>query len=132
MTMTDIRTHDRIDRSLCGSPIKTGPGTSCIEMTVLPSMAVDAHGLAHGGFIFGLADHAAMIAVNHPNVVLAGSEVKFLKPARTGDRLIAEAEVTQETGRRRIVRVTVTRGSELMFEGIFTCAVLDRHVLEPS
>ncbi|MBP7583892.1 MAG: PaaI family thioesterase [Spirochaetes bacterium] len=128
--MVDLRTHDRIDTTLCGSPVETGAGSSTVEMTVTPAMAVDARGLAHGGFVFGLADHAAMIAVNHPTVVLAAAEVKFLKPVSAGDLLVATANVTAETGRRRAVTVTVRRGGEPVFEGSFSCAVLERHILE--
>ena len=56
-----------------------------MELLTNRSMAVDETGLVHGGYIFGLADYAAMIAVNHPNVVLGSSEVKFLKPVRAGE-----------------------------------------------
>ena len=130
--MIEIRTHDKIDTSLCGIPVETGPGISIVEMAATHQMAVDSSGLVHGGFLFNLADHAAMIAVNHPNVVLAGAEVKFMKPVVTGDRLVAEARVTGETGRRRTVDVTVRRGEEPVFEGTFACAVLEKHVLETS
>jgi acyl-coenzyme A thioesterase PaaI-like protein len=43
-------------------------------------MAADQRGLVHGGFTFGLADYAAMVAVNDPNVVLGAAEVRFLAP----------------------------------------------------
>ena len=128
--MIEIRTHDTIDTALCGVPVETGPGTAKVEMIASGVMAVDSTGLVHGGFLFSLADHAAMIAVNQPTVVLAGAEVKFLKPVVTGDRLIAEARVTGETGRRRTVSVVVLQGEEPVFQGTFACAVLERHVLE--
>jgi acyl-coenzyme A thioesterase PaaI-like protein len=48
-------------------------------------MAVDDRGLVHGGFVFGLADHAAMLAVNDPNVVLGAASTRFLKPVRVGE-----------------------------------------------
>jgi uncharacterized protein (TIGR00369 family) len=128
--MIDIRTHDKIDTSLCGVPVETGPGSATVQMSASDLMAVDARGLVHGGFLFSLADHAAMIAVNHPNVVLAGAEVKFLKPVAAGDLLIARASVAGETGRRRTVNVTVLRDKETVFEGTFTCAILEKHVLE--
>ena len=93
-------------------------------------MEVDDQGLTHGGYIFGLADHAAMIAVNHPHVVLGSAEVKFLKPVKTGDALIARANVVEEKGKKRLVRVQVTRDSTIVLEGDFTCFVLDQHVLD--
>ena len=99
-------------------------------MSTSTNMVVDDTGLVHGGFIFGLADHAAMIAVNHPNVVLGAAEVKFLKPVKTGETLQAEARVDNRSGKKHIVSTTVTREGDTVFEGSFTCFVLERHVLE--
>ena len=92
-------------------------------------MAADPSGLVHGGFIFGLADYAAMIAVNHPNVVLGAADVKFLKPVEIGALVIAEARVQEVQGKKHWVAVTVTRQEETVFQGMFTCFVLDRHIL---
>jgi uncharacterized protein (TIGR00369 family) len=125
----DIHTHQRIDTRLCGRPLGAEGGGSRIEMETTEEMIVDDHGLVHGGFIFGLADHAAMIAVNHPNVVLGAAEVKFLKPIRTAEKVIAEARITEASGKKRTVTVSVKRGGETVFTGTFTCFVLDRHVL---
>ena len=125
----NILTHKGIDKALCGKPLSVKHGRSVVELTPGRNMAVDEFGLVHGGFLFGLADHAAMIAVNHPNVVLGGAEVKFLKPLKVNDTVIAEAKVESESGRKRVVPVTVKRGTETVFEGTFICFVLDRHVL---
>jgi len=70
-----------------------------------------------------------MIAVNHPNVVLGAAEVKFIKPAKAGDVLIAEARVGEGEGRKQTVSVLVTRGDTEIFKGVFTCFILDKHVL---
>ncbi len=95
-------------------------------------MAVDEQGLVHGGFVFGLADYAAMLAVNDPNVVLAGAQSRFLKPVRRGDRAIAHARTVATEGRKHEVAVQVSVGSTTVFEGMFTCFVLGRHVLEAT
>ena len=63
-------------------------------------MAADSTGLTHGGFTFGLADYAAMLAVNHPFVVLGSAQVKFTAPVRTGETMRAEAKVRPSRGRR--------------------------------
>lgn len=128
--MIELHTHKKIDAALCGEVEEISPGRAKITMTTLPSMAVDDRGLVHGGFIFGLADHAAMIAVNHPHVVLAGADVRFTAPVKAGEELTAEGQVTSVTGKRKTVEVVVKRGGETVFQGAFSCAVLDRHVLE--
>jgi acyl-coenzyme A thioesterase PaaI-like protein len=93
-------------------------------------MAADAHGLVHGGFVFGLADYAAMLAVNDPNVVLSRAEVRFQKPVRVGEELVAVGRASEREGRKVAVSVEVLRGQEVVMAGTFGCAVLDRHVLD--
>ena len=114
-------------------------------------MAADAVGLVHGGFVFGLADHAAMLAVNDPNVVLGSATVRFLRPVAVGERLIAEATVAETAGRRSRVNVEVRRvaaggaagsavaretageiAGETVMTGELICFTLDRHVLEQA
>jgi uncharacterized protein (TIGR00369 family) len=94
-------------------------------------MGVDEKGLVHGGFTFGLADYAAMTAVNDPFVVLLSSQVKFLRPVRAGEELTARATVTEREGRRRKVQVEVLNPKEeKVLDGEFFCLVLQRHVLD--
>lgn len=126
----DIRTHHLIDPELCGHPSELQPGFCRLSFTATRRMAADEKGLVHGGFIFGLADYAAMLAVNDPNVVLGAAEVKFLKPVCINDRLTAEARVGEVKGRKHLVDVTVTRNDEPLLEGQLTCFILDRHVLD--
>jgi acyl-coenzyme A thioesterase PaaI-like protein len=101
-----------------------------VRLTTVDSMAADAAGLVHGGFVFGQADYAAMLAVNHPHVVLGAAEVRFLKPVRVGAVLEAEARVTAVEGKKRVVAVAVRREEETVLEGVCTCFVLPRHVLD--
>jgi len=125
----DIQTHQDIDYALCGRPVVVEDDFCRVELTITTEMAVDASGLVHGGFIFGLADHAAMVAVNHPNVVLGAAEVKFLKPVRAGETVVAQARIETKEGRKHSAVVQVDRGDEAVFKGTFTCFVLDQHVL---
>jgi acyl-coenzyme A thioesterase PaaI-like protein len=137
------RTHPGIDPRLCGRVAVLDPGTARVELETVPEMAVDERGLIHGGFIFGLADYAAMLAVNHPNVVLGSAQTRFLKPVVVGERLVASASLVkqeaEEEGRKRRVTVEVRRNhgvdemgavGEVVMTGDFLCFVLDRHVLD--
>jgi acyl-coenzyme A thioesterase PaaI-like protein len=127
-----IRTHQGIDRALCGEPLEVGEGFARVALTTVPVMGVDERGLVHGGFVFGLADYAAMLAVNHPHVVLGRTEARFLKPVLVGDELVAEGEILERRDNKRLVQVSVFRDSERIFDGEFVCYVLDRHVLDKS
>jgi acyl-coenzyme A thioesterase PaaI-like protein len=151
------RTHLALDRRLCGEPLDsaaTAAGAARVGLTTVPEMAADAAGLVHGGFVFGLADHAAMLAVNHPNVVLGSAAVRFLRPVAVGERLVAEATVAETAGRKSRVTVEVRRvaaggtdgaggaggagaaageaAGETVMTGELICFTLDRHVLEPA
>jgi len=125
----DINTHFLISRTLCGSPQKVEKGFALVEMTTTDAMATDATGLVHGGFIFGMADYAAMLAVNDPNVVLGAADVKFLKPVAAGETIVADARVNTIEGKKHDVEVRVQREKLVVFKGIFSCFVLERHVL---
>ena len=103
------RTHEKIAAHLCGTPLAISEGRARVALEVSAEMAADGRGLAHGGFTFGLADYAAMLAVNEPNVVLAGATLKFLGPVVVGDRVEAEAVVDRQEGKKRWVKVTVRR-----------------------
>ena len=101
-----------------------------MELLTRPEMAADEQGLVHGGFIFGLADYAAMLAVNEPNVVLANADVSFLKPVRVGERLVAIAAVGDVEGHKHRVHCAVRGADGDVLQGRFTCVVTRRHVLE--
>ncbi len=130
--MIEIKTHAKIDRSLCGEPVMVKDGCSEVHLKCGNCMAADESGLVHGGFIFGLADYAAMLAVNHPNVVLGAAETRFLKPSRITDTLIAKANDTTPQDRKHLVQVEVFCGDELVFTGMFTCFVTKQHILADS
>ena len=74
------KTHQKINRDLCGEIEKMDVGYVETKLITTADMVADNMDLIHGGFIFSAADFAAMTAVNHKNVVLGSSEVKFLKP----------------------------------------------------
>jgi acyl-coenzyme A thioesterase PaaI-like protein len=126
----EIKTHKLANSSLLGKPVEVVDGEAIVELKATDDMAVDEKGLIHGGFTFGLADYAAMLAVNHPNVVLGASDVRFLGPVQSGDMMVARAVVSQLDGRRRVVNVEVKVGDRVVLSGTMACFVLDRHVLE--
>ena len=128
----DITTHNEIDQNLCGTPLLVEESRSIVELTTTQNMTADSSGLVHGGFIFGLADYAAMLAVNHPNVVLGSSDVQFLKPVRLGEKVIATAKIHEEDKKKRKVNVRINRGDDIVFLGEFVCFVLPEHILSSA
>ena len=90
--------------------IHAGAGTAQVRMSVRPDMA-NGHGIAHGGYVFLLADTAFACACNEPGsvTVAAGADITFLAPARVGDVLTAVAALRTRRGRSGVYDVTVTR-----------------------
>jgi len=87
--------------------VKAGQAT--LAMTVKPHM-VNGHGIAHGGFIFLLADSTFAFACNSRNerAVAAQCNISFIKPGKLGDRLVATAMEISWTGRSGIYDVRVS------------------------
>ena len=124
------RTHLAISGRYVGVVEELGEGTSRVRLDAVAEMAADDRGLVHGGFTFGLADYAAMVAVNDPNVVLGGADVRFNAPVRVGQRLVATARVGEVKGKKRVLPVSVEADGVKVLEGTFTAFVLEKHVLD--
>jgi acyl-coenzyme A thioesterase PaaI-like protein len=123
------RTHEHVDQSLCGRPLSFGDGTAEVELVADERMGVDSMGLVHGGFVFGAADHAAMLAIGEPTVVLGSADVRFLAPVTVGDRVVASARLDRVDGKKHIVEVVVRNDAREVLRGVLTCFVPERHVL---
>jgi uncharacterized protein (TIGR00369 family) len=125
-----IVTHLDASPTIVGVPLEITDSKAEVELKTTEEMVVDRYGLVHGGFTFGLADYASMLAVNHPNVVLGSADVKFTSPVRQGDSMRATAEILETSGKRRKVYVQVKVGERVVLEGSMLCFVLDKHILE--
>jgi len=84
-----------------------------VRMTVGEHM-VNGHDIAHGGYLFTLADSAFALACNSRGrlTVAAGADITFVAAARLGDVLVAEATQRTAYGRSGLTDVTVTRESD--------------------
>src|SRR4029453_11631486 len=89
--------------------VEIRPGQATLTMTVEPHM-VNGQRIAHGGFIFLLADSTFAFACNSRNqrTVAAQCNISFIKPGKLGDRRVAPAREISLTGRSRIYDVRVT------------------------
>ncbi len=126
-----IKTHQRASSKLVGwvAAVEDEKYAST-RLVATQDMAVDDRGLIHGGFTFGLADFAAMVLVNQPNVVLASAEMRYLAPVKVGDEMVADASLISKEENRFKVRVEVRVGDRGVAEGTFNCVVTGKHVLE--
>ncbi|MGQ0683031.1 hydroxyphenylacetyl-CoA thioesterase PaaI, partial [Bradyrhizobium sp.] len=79
---------------------------------------VNGQRIAHGGFIFTLADSAFAYACNSHNVrtVAAQGDITFIRPGKLGDRLFATAREVSRNGRSGIYDVRVTANDAVIAE----------------
>jgi len=79
--------EDDASKGLGMEIVEIGPGFATLAMNVRPEM-VNGQRIAHGGFIFTLADSAFAFACNSHNerVVAAQGQITFIKPGRLDDR----------------------------------------------
>lgn len=108
---------DRAAAALGIEVVECGPGRATLRMKVREDMA-NGHGIAHGGFVFALADTAFACACNSfgPVTVASGAEITYLRPGRVGDVLEAEAVLRARQGRSGLYDVTVRRGTDAVAE----------------
>jgi acyl-CoA thioesterase len=101
---------DLASRSLGIEVREVGQGSAVVSMRVRDTM-VNGHDIAHGGYLFLLADTAFACACNSygPVTVAAGAEISFVTSARLGDLLVATARARTRYGRNGIYDVTVHR-----------------------
>jgi acyl-CoA thioesterase len=101
---------DEASKALGIELLGAGEGRAVARMRVTAQM-VNGHDIAHGGYVFLLADTAFACACNShgPITVAAGAEISFVASARLGDELTATAEERTTYGRNGIYDVTVHR-----------------------
>jgi acyl-CoA thioesterase len=109
--------EDDASKGLGMEIVEIKPGQATLAMTIAPHM-VNGQRIAHGGFIFTLADSAFAFACNSHNerVVAAQGSITFIRPGRLGDRLIATAREISRSGRSGIYDVRVTVGDDVIAE----------------
>jgi acyl-CoA thioesterase len=104
---------DVASKSLGIELAEAADGHAVARMTITGQM-VNGHAIAHGGYLFLLADTAFACACNShgPVTVAAGADISFVASARLGDRLVATAEERTRYGRNGIYDVTVHRETD--------------------
>jgi acyl-CoA thioesterase len=121
-TPTRNAAHDMFDadaasRRLGIELLEAGDGRAAAQLRITADM-VNGHAIAHGGFVFLLADTAFACACNSrgPVTVAAGADITFVAPVRQGDLLVARAEERALFGRSGIYDDTVYRDEQVVAE----------------
>jgi acyl-CoA thioesterase len=101
--------EDDASKGLGMELVEVKPGQATLTMIIQPHM-VNGQRIAHGGFIFTLADSAFAFACNSHNerAVAAEGNISFIRPGKLGDLLVATAREISRSGRSGIYDVRVT------------------------
>ncbi len=114
--------EEPFSRNLKINLLELRSGYACVEMKVDGSM-LNIFEYAHGGAIFSLIDAAFELASNssHFKSVALNVNVSYLKPAKEGDVLTAEAREVNSTRKTALYQIEVKnqRG-----ELVATCSAL--------
>ena len=101
---------DEASRALGIELVEASDGRAVATMTITREM-VNGHDIAHGGYVFLLADSTFAVACNSygQRTVAAGCDIAFLQPVRVGERLTAEATERHRGLRSGLYDVAVRR-----------------------
>ena len=101
---------DQASRRLGIEIDELSPGRAVARMTISEAM-INGHGIAHGGYVFLLADTAFALACNSfgERTVARACDIVFLRAAREGEVLRATAAQRTQAGRSGVYDVTVRR-----------------------
>jgi acyl-CoA thioesterase len=109
--------NDPASRGLGMEIVEIAPGKATLAMTITEAM-LNGHDIAHGGFIFALADSAFAFACNAYNerTVAQHCAITFIKSAAKGQRLIATASEVSRAGKSGIYDVRVVANDTVIAE----------------
>jgi len=130
METIELKTHLKFNPKY-GRLVEITENGAKVILETTEDMAVDEEGLVHGGFTFGAADFCAMATVNEPYVVLVkATNCEFMAPIKAGDTVEFNGEILMKEKRKVEVKVTGILNEIKVFEGVFSCVILDMHVFE--
>jgi acyl-CoA thioesterase len=108
---------DQASKGLGMELLEAAEGRAVLRMRVARTM-INGHEIAHGGYVFLLADTAFACACNSRGTVTvaAGADITYLRPVREGEVLTATAVERVTYGRSGVYDVTVRRDDEVVAE----------------
>ncbi|OLN22821.1 fatty acid biosynthesis transcriptional regulator [Domibacillus antri] len=78
------------------------------------------NGIARGHHLFAQANSLAVAVINDEMALTGKADIRFTRPVREGERIVAKAKVTRMEKLRTMVEVSSFVGSELVFRGEFS------------
>lgn len=92
-------------------------GISILEAN--KGMAFNRTDIVKGHYIFSMAESLALSIIDQKAALTGVANIKYSKPVRVGEKLVARAEVSKERDTDYIVHVKIKVKSEQVFRGKF-------------
>lgn len=113
-------------REIIGELLDVELGKSAISvMEATPEMAFERSGIIRSHYIFAQADSLAFSVMDAGNVVTGIANLKFKRPVRIGEKLVAKAQVIRTRGNKSVVLVETRSRGDLVFRAKFLMFALD-------
>ncbi|WP_205006874.1 transcription factor FapR [Sporolactobacillus spathodeae] len=77
-------------------------------------------GIARGHHLFAQANSLAVAVINDALALTSKASIHFIRPVKTGERVVAKAKVIEKEHVRTIVEVNSYAGQDHVFRGVFT------------
>lgn len=98
-------------------------GISVLETS--QPMGIRRSGIVRGHHIFAQANTLAVAVIDAPSALTGSARLKFQRPVRVGDRVVAKALVRRTRHDRSLVAVTSRVGEHIVFSGQFIIFSVD-------
>lgn len=124
MPSTDF---DRFARTLGFEVAESGNGFAKVSGRAREEF-LNGVGIAHGGFLFSLADYASAIASNTDSVVAvtSNSSINYLSPCPSGEIVVATARISYMNAKTGVCDVQVASQDSSVLYAVYQSRVIVR------
>jgi acyl-coenzyme A thioesterase PaaI-like protein len=98
-------------------------GISILETDA--SMSFEKTNVVRGQFIYALAESLAIAVIDADVALIGVANIKYKQPVRSGQKLVAQAEVVRQRGNKYFVWVKIRLKMQEVFRGKFILVAMD-------
>ena len=121
--------NDRLAKTLCFESLESRFGYARVS-AVAKDEFLNGVNIAHGGFLFSLADFASALATNTDEriAVSSSASMNFLSPCPPNENVFAEAKISYEDAKTALVGVSVYSQNSGAIFAIFQSRVIFKKI----
>ena len=114
------------DFEVIGELIDLNIGQHALSLlTTTQDMTFKRTDILRGHYLFAQANSLAVALVDADVALTASAQIRYLHPVRSGERVVAKAELIKKQGSRHTISVESRVNQRVVFRGEFVIAALD-------